>query len=135
MGIPTEAYDSVVTSGDITRDYIAARPNCAIFDVGPGDARSIFEGLDMRFTSMKDADLAVTSGAFSDVNTSLAQMQSVLLEMRSKDLLLFVRNPDAVTELAGRRVQCSGAFAECYAELGGRSSMQASRRHQYMTGL
>jgi len=120
LRLPTEAYDSVITSGDVTRDYVAARPNCAVFDVGPGDARPIFEGLGARFTSMKEADFAVTSGAFSDVNSSLDELQSVLLAMRSEDLLLLCANPDVVTELAGRRVHCSGALAERYAEFGGR---------------
>jgi HAD superfamily hydrolase (TIGR01459 family) len=34
--------------------------------------------------------------------------------------LLLCANPDVLTELGGRRVQCSGALAELYAELGGR---------------
>jgi HAD superfamily hydrolase (TIGR01459 family) len=120
LGFPREAYDSLITSGDVTRDYVAARPNCAVFDVGPGDANAIFEGLDVRFTSWDQADLVVTSGAFDDINDDLAQLQSVLCDMRSRDLLLLCANPDVVTELAGRRVQCSGAVADCYARLGGR---------------
>lgn len=120
LGLAKEAYDSLITSGDVTRDYVAARPNCAVFDVGPGNAHAIFEGLDVQFTSWDQADLGVTSGAFGDINDGLAQVQSVLRDMRSRDLLLLCANPDVVTELAGRRVQCSGALAGCYARLGGR---------------
>ena len=85
LRLPRDAYDSLITSGDVTRDYIAARPNCAVFDVGPGDSRSIFEGLAVRFTSLNDAELAVTSGAFSDAKDSLDELQPVLSAMRSKD--------------------------------------------------
>ena len=35
-GMSLAAYDALITSGDVTRDYIAARPGCALFDVGPG---------------------------------------------------------------------------------------------------
>lgn len=120
LGLPKEAYDSLITSGDVTRDYMAARPDCAVFDVGPGDARAIFEGLEVQFTSWNQADLVVTSGAFGDVNDGLAKVHSVLRDMRSRDLLLLCANPDVITELAGRRVQCSGALAVSYAQLGGR---------------
>jgi ribonucleotide monophosphatase NagD (HAD superfamily) len=57
LGLPDDAYDGLITSGDVTRDYIAAAPSCAIFDVGPGDASSIFEGLDVRFVSLEEAEL------------------------------------------------------------------------------
>jgi HAD superfamily hydrolase (TIGR01459 family) len=120
LGLTNKAYDSLITSGDITRDYVAAAPNCAIFDVGPGDAHSIFEGLDVRFTALEDAALAITSGAFSGHHDEVEQIQSLLCEMRSTDLLLLCANPDVITELAGCRVQCSGAVAERYAQLGGR---------------
>ena len=118
LRFPVSAYDALITSGDITRDYIARRPNCSVFDVGPGDARPIIEGLNARLTSLQEADIAITSGAFDD--DRLDDLQPVLTEMQAKDLLLLCANPDVVTELGGRRVQCSGAVGERYAELGGR---------------
>jgi HAD superfamily hydrolase (TIGR01459 family) len=118
LKFPRTAYDALVTSGDIARDYIAHRPDCSVFDVGPGDARPILEGLTIRFTSLHEADIALTSGAFGD--HSLDDLNTVLAKMRAKDLPLLCANPDIVTELGGRRVQCSGAVGQRYGELGGR---------------
>lgn len=120
LGVPLAAYDAVITSGDVTREYIAARPRCAVFDVGPGDAGPILEGLNVRFATMNDADLVISSGAFDSANKKIEGLRPQLFDMRAKDLLLLCANPDVITELGGRRVQCSGALAELYAELGGR---------------
>jgi len=117
LKFPLSAYDALVTSGDITRDYIARRPGCSVFDVGPGDARLILDGLPARLASLHEADIALTSGAF--VDHSLDDLNTVLATMRAKDLPLLCANPDMVTELGGRRVECSGAVGKRYSELGG----------------
>ena len=39
--------------------------------------------------------------------------------MLGRQLLLLCGNPDVVTQLGERRVKCSGALAEVYAEMGG----------------
>jgi HAD superfamily hydrolase (TIGR01459 family) len=117
LKFPLSAYDALVTSGDITRDYIARRPGCSVFDVGPGDARLILDGLPAGLASLHEADIALTSGAF--VDHSLDDLNTVLATMRAKDLPLLCANPDMVTELGGRRVECSGAVGKRYSELGG----------------
>lgn len=116
---PASAYDAVITSGDLTRDYIAKRPNCAVFDIGPGDARPILAGLDVRFTSLQNADLAVSSGAFDGTERKPEDLQPLLMALVAKNMVLLCANPDVLTELGGRRVQCSGALANFYAKLGG----------------
>jgi HAD superfamily hydrolase (TIGR01459 family) len=116
---PTPEYDALVTSGDVTRDLVSAQPGCSVFDLGPGDTRPILEGLEVLFTTPHHADLAVTSGAFHGMKENLESLQPLLVEMRIQDLPLLCANPDVITELAGLRVQCSGAVAERYAELGG----------------
>ena len=36
LGVPDEAYDALVTSGDVTRNVIAARPGVKVLHVGRG---------------------------------------------------------------------------------------------------
>ena len=111
------AYDGLITSGDIARQYLARRPDCTVFDVGPGDARPIVQDLKVRFTSLRETDLAITSGAFDD--NSLDDLHPVLEQMRTRNLPLLCANPDIVTEIGGRPVECSGAVGQRYADLGG----------------
>jgi ribonucleotide monophosphatase NagD (HAD superfamily) len=35
LGVPRAAYDAIVTSGDISRDYIRTRPGEPVHHVGP----------------------------------------------------------------------------------------------------
>ena len=88
-----------------------------MFDVGPGDARPIVQDLKVRFTSLRETDLAITSGAFDD--NSLDDLHPVLEQMRTRNLPLLCANPDIVTEIGGRPVECSGAVGQRYADLGG----------------
>jgi HAD superfamily hydrolase (TIGR01459 family) len=118
LGMSSGAYDALITSGDITRDFLSMRPGISVFDVGPGNARAICEGLDVQLTKMQEADIAIAGGAFQD-DKAMDQLRPLLHDMLCRRLLLLCANPDVVTELAGRRVKCSGALAEIYAELGG----------------
>ena len=66
LGVPREAYDAVTSSGDVTRDVMAERSGSAVFHIGPERDLSIFEGLDVRFTPMEEAEYVVCTGLFDD---------------------------------------------------------------------
>jgi len=119
LGMITTAKDALITSGDMSRDFLSGRPGISVFDVGPGSARAICEGLDLQFTAMQDADIAISAGAFQDDLKSIDQMRSLLQDMLGRQLLLLCANPDVVTQLGEQRVKCAGALAEVYAEMGG----------------
>jgi HAD superfamily hydrolase (TIGR01459 family) len=118
LGMITAGYDALVTSGDISRDFLSTRPGISVFDLGPGGAHSISEELDVKFTGIEDADIAVSAGAFHE-DESIDERRPQLQAMRDRQLLLLCANPDVVTVIGGRRVKCSGALAEIYADMGG----------------
>jgi HAD superfamily hydrolase (TIGR01459 family) len=120
LGMPSTEYDALVTSGDIARDLIAHKPGCAVFDIGPGNSELTLEGLNVKFTSVHDADLAISSGAFENADHTPDDLRPLLSTMRARSLVLLCANPDVTTELKGRRVQCAGAVGELYENLGGR---------------
>ena len=49
VGVPRTAYDGIVSSGDVTRAVMAARPDKAVFHIGPERDLPIFDGLGLRF--------------------------------------------------------------------------------------
>ena len=112
-------YDALISSGDIAHAFLSRRPGAAVFDVGPASARSLCEGLDLRFTTLDAADVAVTAGAFQD-SSGVDQLRPILRAMLEAQLLLVCANPDVVTEIGGKRVPCSGAVAQAYIEMGGK---------------
>jgi HAD superfamily hydrolase (TIGR01459 family) len=119
LGMISAAYDALITSGDIARDFLSTRPGIAVFDVGPGSASAICEGLNVQFTAMQVADIAICAGAFEDDGNVIARLDPTLRAMAGRQLLLLCANPDVVTQLGERKVKCSGALAEAYAGIGG----------------
>ena len=51
LGVPRDAYDDVLTSGDLTRDVVKNRNGEAVFHIGPERDLSIFDGLDIRLAT------------------------------------------------------------------------------------
>ena len=119
LGMPASAYDALITSGDITREFLSKRPGISIFDIGPGSASTLCEGLDVRFATLTDAEIGITAGAFQQYDVAIDRLLPLLEEMLARNLVMLCANPDVITQLGEHRVQCSGALAEAYSERGG----------------
>ena len=119
LGVPRTGYDDIITSGDLTREFIASRPNRAVYHIGPDRDRGIFDGLDLQFSSVEEADYVICTGLFDDERETPEHYRVPLERMRDRGLLFLCANPDLVVERGDRLIYCVGAVAEVYAELGG----------------
>jgi HAD superfamily hydrolase (TIGR01459 family) len=119
LGVSRAAYDAIVTSGDVTRRHIAARPGETVFHLGPQRDLSIFDGLDLHFGRPDDADYAVCTGLCDDERETPEHYRALLAAMRARALLMLCANPDLVVERGDRLVYCAGALADLYGTLGG----------------
>ena len=119
LGVPREAYDAIQSSGDVTRDIVAARLPQSVFHLGPPRDLSIFAGLDVKFANLEDADYVVCSGLFDDTKETAANYRDMLAAMRRRALFMVCANPDIVVERGSTLVYCAGALADAYAALGG----------------
>ena len=54
MGVPHSAYDGIVTSGDVARDYVSKHPGEPVLLIGPERDHSIFTGLDASVRRMRE---------------------------------------------------------------------------------
>jgi HAD superfamily hydrolase (TIGR01459 family) len=119
LAVPRAAYDDIVSSGDVTRAEIAARPQRRLFHIGPERDLPIFTGLDVQFVSLEAADYAVCTGLRDDESETPEHYRELLSAMRERRLFMLCANPDLVVERGDKRVYCAGAIADLYAELGG----------------
>jgi HAD superfamily hydrolase (TIGR01459 family) len=119
FGVPRAAYDGIVSSGDITRAVILARPGESVFHLGPERDRSIFDGLDLRFAPVETADYVVCSGLRDDERETPESHRPLLESMHARDLFMLCGNPDVMVERGDRLVYCAGAIADLYATMGG----------------
>ena len=119
LDVADDIYDAIVSSGDLTRHFVAARPGQKVFWLGPERDNSIYRGLDPVLSTLEQADYIVCTGPFDDETESAEDYRAMMLQARERRLTLVCANPDIVVERGDRLVYCAGAIAELYRELGG----------------
>lgn len=119
LGVPRNAYDDIVSSGDVTRAYIVEHPHKTVFHLGPERDRPIFSDLDVRFAPIEAADYVVCSGLYNDETETPESYRALLEQMRARNLFMLCANPDVVVERGERLIYCAGALADLYGEIGG----------------
>src|SRR5271156_2856969 len=119
LHVADETYDAIVSSGDLTRNFVAGRPGQKMFWIGPERDSSIYRGLDTGLVGLEQADYIVCTGLFDDETETAENYRVMLLQARERKLPLICANPDIVVERGDRLIYCAGAIAELYRELGG----------------
>src|SRR3954468_22364697 len=119
LGVDDATYDAIVSSGDLTRHFIADHPGRKMFWIGPERDNSIHRGLDPALAPLGQADYIVCTGLFDDETESAEDYRAMMLQARDRKLPLICANPDIVVERGDRLIYCAGAIAELYRELGG----------------
>ena len=120
LKVPRECYDAIVSSGDVTRTVMSARPDKAVFHIGPERDLPIFEGLGLSFVPYEQADYVVCTGLTNDDVETPESYRELLMKLRARDLFMLCGNPDLVVERGERLIYCAGALADLYGTLGGK---------------
>ncbi len=119
LGVADETYDAIVSSGDLTRHFVADHPGKTMFWLGPERDNSIYRGLEAVFAPIEKADYIVCTGPFDDETETPEDYRAMMEQARTRNLPLICANPDIVVERGDRLIYCAGAIAELYRELGG----------------
>ena len=123
FGVPHDAYDTLVSSGDVTVEMIVERGDTPVHHLGPPRDNPLFEeaarrGAHPPRVGLEDAGYVVCSGLFDDAD-GLEAYDATLARMKARGLTFICANPDIVVHTGDRLVFCAGALAERYAALGG----------------
>ena len=119
LKVPHSAYDGIVSSGDVTRAVMAARPDKSVFHIGPPRDLPIFDGLGLNFVPIDKADYVVCTGLRNDEGETPDTYRAELDELRRRDMFMLCGNPDLVVERGDKLIYCAGAIADLYGTLGG----------------
>ena len=119
LGVADETYDAIVSSGDLTRLFVADHPGKKMFWLGPERDSSIHRGLDAVIAPLEQADYIICTGLFDDETETAEDYRAMMLQARERKLTLICANPDIVVERGDRLIYCAGAIAELYRERGG----------------
>jgi len=119
LGLPRDAYDAVVTSGDATRAEVGKRQGQNAFRIGPEKDEALYRDLGVRFTPLEQADFIICSGLDDDLRDAPEDYRPLLEAAAARRLVMICANPDVIVRLGGRLIYCAGALAEIYAALRG----------------
>ena len=126
LKVPREAYDDMVTSGDVTLSFIAERKDAPLYHIGPERDHTLFDileqmtGIRPPLVGVEEASYVVCTGLFNDLTEQPSDYDDRLSVMHRRKLDFISANPDLVVHVGDKLIYCSGAIAERYEEAGGR---------------
>src|SRR5262249_47277284 len=86
--VPREAYDAIVSSGDVTRTEVAKHAGERVFHLGPARDLPTYDGLNVEVVPVERADFVVCSGLFDDTKESPENYDALIDTMRARALLM-----------------------------------------------
>ncbi len=116
LGIGREAYDDLLTSGDVTRVTLEERPERRVLHIGPERDLALYEGLPHTLVSDAEAEVIVVTGLADDTVETPDDYRPRLAALAARGLPLVCANPDIVVERGTQKVWCAGALARVYAD-------------------
>ena len=120
MGIPSDAYDGILTSGDATRDCLREhRFGRDCYHIGPERYLPLFDGTGVHRVDEEHGAFILVTGPFDDEVEGPEDYRDQFTRLVERRLPLICANPDIVVERGPRHIYCAGALARLYEELGG----------------
>jgi HAD superfamily hydrolase (TIGR01459 family) len=125
FGAPREAYDAIVTSGDVTLALMAERGAAPMYHIGPARDFVLFEEFESMMpvpvprVAIEQADYALCTGLFDDETETPEDYDPTLEVMHRRGLTMICANPDMVVHRGDQLLYCAGALAARYASRGG----------------
>lgn len=126
MGIGSDLYDAILTSGDVVNDALRRRVDpdfkklgdLCVF-LGPERDWNILDGTDVSRTDEPAAASFVLNTGPASLDETEEDYQAFLDTCLQSALPMVCANPDVAVIRGGKRVMCAGALAAVYTKLGG----------------
>lgn len=119
LHVPRDAYDAVVSSGDVTRAMLTPYRGQTLHYVGPvAENDGLFEGLDITLGPAEAARAVIVTDLDDDDQTPDDYTDRITVWL-SRKLPMICANPDRVVEHGDRLIYCGGALADLYEARGG----------------
>jgi HAD superfamily hydrolase (TIGR01459 family) len=125
LGVPPEAFDAIVTSGDVTVGLMAEQTGDRVLHIGPGRDLSLFDaaakatGGRPQLVALESAQYALCTGLRNDESETPDDYEPELRAMAARGMTMICANPDIVIHRGDTLIYCAGALARRYEGLGG----------------
>ena len=124
LGVSPEAFDAVVTSGDVTIGLMEREAGDRVLHIGAERDLSLFDaaaeaGVRPRRVALEEAQYVLCTGLRNDESETPGDYEPELEALARRRLPMICANPDIVIHRGDTLVYCAGALARRYEELGG----------------
>ncbi len=128
LGIKKAHYDMLLTSGELTSNYIGeiCENKLSVFHIGGKRHHSIYKNMIyekkilVEIENITKADLIVCTEPFDPSRDQLSDYENILRIGIDKQLTFLCANPDLVVDVGEIREVCAGAIASIYEKMGGK---------------
>ncbi|MGQ0456756.1 MAG: TIGR01459 family HAD-type hydrolase [Hyphomicrobium sp.] len=118
--VPGDAWDDIVSSGDIALAHVAERGFKRLHCIGPQDRdQALFRALKAQSTALDDAEAIICTGLNDDRHETPDDYLPLLRRALAMRLPFVCANPDFVVDVGGTLLFCAGAIADLYEQMGG----------------
>lgn len=118
--VPRDAWDDIVSSGDIALTHVKERGFQQLYCVGPQDRdQALFKALNATSVSLDNAEAIICTGLNDDRNETPEDYRDMLQRAHALDLPFVCANPDLIVDVGGTILYCAGAIADIYQQIGG----------------
>jgi HAD superfamily hydrolase (TIGR01459 family) len=123
LAVPRAAWTRLITSGDATRDLLAAQGSPAVWAIGPERDNVLYDGLGLSLCEPDTAAFICVTGPFDDESDEPGDYRDRFVACVARGLPLICANPDIVVQRGDKLIYCAGALAQLYESLGGQVIM------------
>jgi HAD superfamily hydrolase (TIGR01459 family) len=119
-GVRCDAWDAIVSSGDIALDHIAEKGYRRLHRVGPARRDSmLFARLPGDGVPLREAEAIVCTGLADEAGETVASYHPLIEEGVARGLPFVCANPDLMVDVGETRYLCAGSLAAEYERRGG----------------
>ena len=135
FGVAPDAFDEVVTSGDVSIGMIASRGGAPLYHIGPSRDLALIAAVEARggvapaVVGPEAATYLLCTGLFDDSRETPEDYAGRFAAYAARKLPMICANPDLVVHRGHKLVYCAGALAELYEALGG-ETIYAGKPHR-----
>lgn len=121
IGLSHSMYDLLITSGDITQQYlIANKDKKNFYHLGPDRDKDLFENEKIYLSSKEECDEIICTGLTFSEKEDIQEYETILQYFKNKQTPMICANPDEVVIRGTKLEYCAGALAKKYEEMGGK---------------
>ncbi|MEZ5854032.1 MAG: hypothetical protein R3D67_04530 [Hyphomicrobiaceae bacterium] len=129
-GVRRDAWDAIVSSGDLALDHVRASGWTRVHHIGPPKRdRAFFEALGGPSVPIDQAQGITCTGLVDDRAETPQTYRPVLQQALARSLTFVCANPDLVVHVGEDLLPCAGSLAALYEDMGAASFGRESPIH------